>query len=588
MFGWLYQPENAMLPELSPKLGLVVCNPFGFEAICARRSLKTIAEAAAARGIAALYFDYFGCGDSEGDDAGADQMADWIDSIHHAITALKAASGVMRVCLLGLRLGSTLSALAALSREDIAGLIAIAPVVRGRSYLRELRILSATGAVPLTPSTDTAVALESGGFVMTRATCDALDTLDLCELKEMPAPKILVVERDNHPGLDGWPEALQRVGAAVEVQGWPGFSAMTDDPSWAKAPMTMIEGILETLGLWSADSMHSQLSNNSRDDVINTEAIITSSIGDLRVNERVVRIGGSGGMFGVISVPCSPPTLSEKQYPWVLMFNPGAVHHAGPNRLWVRLARRWAAAGFAVLRFDLSGLGDSPPRQGAKENVIYSPHAIQDVTKAIEFLRSDFSAQQLHLVGLCSGGYHVFKAALSGNAVASATMINFFWARGVVRDDVLTDYSRILMVNRYVRGIFSLAPWLRLLRGQLDLRTILLAVVQHLCSLAEHRLREWARATGIPLQEDLATELRRAVDRGTRLHFVFSEFDPAYEMLLRQAGGTVRRLKSQGSLTLAILPNADHTITQYAARERLVAHLDQNILGDNRIVALGC
>lgn len=580
LFGHLFRPAN---PPLL-RLGLVVCSPFGFEAVCARRSLKALAETAAAAGFPALQFDYAGCGDSEGDDLGAGQMEDWIRSIHEAIDGLKSAGGVSLVCIAGLRLGSALASLAASSRDDIAGLVAIAPVVRGQAYLRELRVIGATGAVPQSQSCDGRIALESAGFAMSRETCDALEKLDLRQLGRSPAPRALLIERDNLPGLDGWPEALRNAGAQVDAHSWPGFLAMTDDPKWAKVPTAMFDGILSALIRWRSEA--GTRSPDPAPGVFSAASNVSSGVAGCSVNERIVRIGGDNGLFGIVTTPHATDDRGKEPPPGMLMFNPGAVHHVGPNRLWVRLARRWASAGFTVLRVDLSGLGDSPPRPGAEESVIYSESALQDIAESLDFLKRELGAGSCHLLGLCSGGYHAFKAAISGDPVASATMINFFWARGTVRDDALTDYSRLLMVNRYRRGIFSLTPWSRLLRGQLDLPTILLAIAHHLRSLVEHRLREWARMLGWRLQQDLATELRLAVERGTRLHFFFSEHDPAYEMLVRQAGSTVRRLHSQGSLTLDVLTDADHTFTPYAARERLVALLEQSIIqGDSKAFA---
>src|SRR5579862_9097664 len=61
LFGWLHWPHETRGADL----GLVICKPFGYEAICAHRSLKTFADAAAATGIPALRFDYTGTGNSQ-------------------------------------------------------------------------------------------------------------------------------------------------------------------------------------------------------------------------------------------------------------------------------------------------------------------------------------------------------------------------------------------------------------------------------------------------------------------------------------------------------------------------------------------
>jgi hypothetical protein len=48
----------------SHSVGVVVCKPFGYEALCAHGSVLEFAETAAALGVPALRFDYLCTGDS--------------------------------------------------------------------------------------------------------------------------------------------------------------------------------------------------------------------------------------------------------------------------------------------------------------------------------------------------------------------------------------------------------------------------------------------------------------------------------------------------------------------------------------------
>ena len=63
LFGWLHGHAG-----VSRGTGLVLCNPFGYESLCAHRTLRRLAETASAAGIPTLRFDYDGCGDSAGSD----------------------------------------------------------------------------------------------------------------------------------------------------------------------------------------------------------------------------------------------------------------------------------------------------------------------------------------------------------------------------------------------------------------------------------------------------------------------------------------------------------------------------------------
>src|ERR1700728_1214470 len=108
LFGWLHLSPDS---HADRSLGLVICNPFGYEATCAHRSIRAFAETAANLGIPALRFDYLGTGDSEEIEPQADQIEVWLRDIIAAITELQRSTGVERVCLLGIRLGALLATL---------------------------------------------------------------------------------------------------------------------------------------------------------------------------------------------------------------------------------------------------------------------------------------------------------------------------------------------------------------------------------------------------------------------------------------------------------------------------------------------
>src|ERR1700722_14621554 len=107
LFGWHHGPAAGK----SANIGLVVCKPFGYEAICAHRSVRAFAEAAAALGVPTLRFDYAGTGDSSEIDAEADQVATWTQDVIAAVAELQRCTGVQRVYVLGFRLGALFAVL---------------------------------------------------------------------------------------------------------------------------------------------------------------------------------------------------------------------------------------------------------------------------------------------------------------------------------------------------------------------------------------------------------------------------------------------------------------------------------------------
>ncbi len=135
----------------------------------------------------------------------------------------------------------------------------------------------------------------------------------------------------------------------------------------------------------------------------------TVSQGRHGVVENLVSLGPKG-LFGVTTTPSEMNSSSE--VPWAIFLNSGIDSHVGPCRLWVRLARQWAAMGIPSIRFDLGGLGDSPSEDETPGSVIRAAGAfdeIEDVATAV----SPNRPSNVLLIGLCSGGYQALDSALS-------------------------------------------------------------------------------------------------------------------------------------------------------------------------------
>lgn len=567
LFGWMHSPE----PAHALGLGMLICNPFGFEEVCAHRSVGRLAQSAAEAGVATLRFDYAGCGNSSGEEFDPDTLARWIASIHLAMDTLKQHSGVQNVVLLGVRLGATLAALAAMARSDVYGVIAIAPIVQGRLYLRELRILAETASGGTSSAPRSTVGLESAGFLLTQEATESIGALDLRKMPGAPAPRVLIVERDDLPSQPHWADALNAQGCSVRAARWAGYRAMMADPQSAVEPAEIIAGVAATLQEWGdglgIPNCSANLVHASKSMVL--EAFATDSFLETAVQIKV----GGGRLFGIVSAPSCGGTEGRG----VLLVNSGSVHSIGPNRLWVRLARSWAARGMTVLRLDLSGIGDSPAREGSLENVVYSAEADDDIATAIRYMQDQWHVEQCHLLGLCSGAFHGFKAAVHGAPLVSTVLINplaFFWELGKPLHAEIKDYEVVAQAANYRRQLFSLAAWRKLVSGQLDLRYLLAFAGRKLGALVRPRVESIAYFLGVPLKEDLARELLEASTSGIQ-HFVFAEGEPGYQLLRSQGKRSLDRLLAEGRITVDFITDADHTFTRLEARDRLIKVLDR-------------
>src|SRR5262249_10083125 len=151
-------------------------------------------------------------------------------------------ASVERVALLGVRLGALLATLAALERNDIDALIAVAPVVAGKPYLRELRALQMQiGLRDPPPGTPVEEGVqEASGFVLTAENGTAVGKADLTRLEKPPAPSVLLLERDDLPGPDEWADRLAAQGVTVDRYRLPGYVEMMLNPEHAQVPEAMV------------------------------------------------------------------------------------------------------------------------------------------------------------------------------------------------------------------------------------------------------------------------------------------------------------------------------------------------------------
>ncbi|HUR39650.1 MAG TPA: alpha/beta fold hydrolase, partial [Verrucomicrobiae bacterium] len=410
-------------PEAEPRdLVAVVCGPIGSEYTRSHRSLRHLADRLAQGGIPALRFDYHGTGNSPGTDLDPGRVDAWLANIRAACEHAKRLSGRARVCLIGLRLGGTLAAVA--SREiDPALLVLWNAPAKGRPYLRELQAVAALAA----RSANSDGTLEAAGGVLTAETLEHLRALDLTAAPPR-AGRVLLVSRDDMAADASLEAPLNAAGIEFDTMALPGWNGMMADHQFTVVPDEALTRIVE----WAQNGCQTPAPVRAAEMAISESATVSDT--SLPVVERVCRFGADAHLFGILS-----RTSDDADKPAVLIFNGGAVHHVGPNRVYVTLARHLASMGFACLRFDLEGIGDSVLRKPGRENHPYPEHAIADARAAMDFLRERYGYRRFIAMGLCSGAHTAFHTALAleDDSIEELVLINpfaFYWKEGMSLD----------------------------------------------------------------------------------------------------------------------------------------------------------
>lgn len=168
------------------------------------------------------------------------------------------------------------------------------------------------------------------------------------------------------------------------------------------------------------------------------------------VQEQAITFACCGeSLVGVVSMPAQEPTLG------IVIVVGGPQYRGGSHRHFVQLARRAAAAGYAVLRFDCRGMGDSTGHAPGFE------HAGPDIDAAIRALRGAApTVQQVVLWGLCDGA-SASLLYLDENAdapVAGLCLLNP-WARSEA------TLAQVHVKHYYTQRLREKAFWIKLLRG---------------------------------------------------------------------------------------------------------------------------
>lgn len=118
---------------------VLLCAPFGHEAIRSHRLHRVLADRLAADGIAVLRFDYHATGDSPGEDEEGD-LAGWQQDVLAADAELRRRQPGADVTWCGARLGAALVLRAAAATPvPPRRLLLWDPVLDGRAYLDRLR-----------------------------------------------------------------------------------------------------------------------------------------------------------------------------------------------------------------------------------------------------------------------------------------------------------------------------------------------------------------------------------------------------------------------------------------------------------------
>jgi alpha-beta hydrolase superfamily lysophospholipase len=555
-FGGFY---HAGCIDRQGRKAVLLLAPIGYEELCTRATWRALAENIAAAGHACLRFDYPGTADAidlVGDPEG---ISDWFVAARRCIAFLREYNPGIELVLVGQGFGASLVAQLGTESPDVAATVLMAPVVKGRAYLRELqawsRMLTDRMGIGPDPSDN---GYSVAGIPLASSRAAAIKTIDLTRTTEPLAARVLLVERSQMSRDSSIGNHLKTLGADVSSIDYEGYEKILQNPSLAGPQL----GTLTRIVSWIDNLGHSPIAGaNCSAKVLEPARPIAGP----HYEELPVRFGPDERLFGVL---CQP--LGRRPLSIAVLANSGRDYHIGWGRAAVEQARALAKQGIASFRFDAGGIGDSPASASAPAEVLYSDEQIADLRHAIDYVEK-LDAGPIALVGRCSGAYAAFQVAVQDARVRNVVVINimrFVWdPRETVAEAVLSAHRTI---NGSVAMLFSKRSRRRLLSGNLRIKAAVIFVLKRLIrgiSLRPSQIP--AGGPGQKLYSEGHHRFQILESRGVRLAMLFSEGDHALGEFRTYMGRKGARLRRYPKASVSIIPNADHNFTHLGARARL-------------------
>src|SRR5437762_6202811 len=282
------------------------------------------------------------------------------------------------------------------------------------------------------------------------------------------------------------------------------------------------------------------------------------------MREEAVLFGEFRSLVGIVTEPTTQhPHLARQA---VILLNPGIVHRVGPGRIYVKIARALAKMGFVILRFDLSGIGDSAVRH---DTLPFEKGAVSDARQAMDVLQSEKGIDQFILLGGCSGAVISLETACQDPRVIGAILINFPVNQ---EEEETADQLSRKAAHYYLNfAFFNLKSWRKLLTGRANYQKLLGTVRFHVKHF-------WlSRKSVSDRDNELATKVRILAERGIGLSFLYSDSDIALRDLREALGNELTHLAALGKVVLKAIPRADHTFSSLYDQERLLQLIPEQI-----------
>jgi uncharacterized protein len=263
--------------------------------------------------------------------------------------------------------------------------------------------------------------------------------------------------------------------------------------------------------------------------------------------EEVIPFASEGSqLWGILSRPSRDAARSSTA---VVIVVGGPQYRVGSHRQFVLLARTLARHGFPTLRFDYRGMGDSDGATRTFEG------AGPDLRAALDAMCAACpESRRIVVWGLCDGGSAALMFATNDARVAGIVAVNPW-----VRSELSLAAARVKYY--YASRLMQAEFWAKLLRGGLDLRKSIGALVANLKGARSLHRNKPAQRTDKTFQTLMA---RGLASFNGRLLLILSGNDLTAKEFVQYTDSAAewRGLLAARAVSRVDIPDADHTFSR--------------------------
>ncbi len=523
--------------------GVLLVPPFGIEHAGSDRFLRMFADYGGRLGHVVLTIEPVGTGDSTDLPEHVDLVSGYLEAIDAGVRIL--AELGTSVVVVSMRFGALALATALTEpglRQLVDAAVLIEPILRGRTYRRELLLLGASTSAGL-PDGWAAPA----GSILRPADLDAISALDITAVPA-GADNILIVQGPLTPFPSGtlgqWSE-----GASIETLDVPFGELVIEDPELGRVMPQLIAGI----GDWIDRLPPPRPAQPSVGVALPTGFDVAGP----SWREKAVALSMADGevLHGIRTSPQQTPRAG------LVLLSTGTNPRFGPARLHTVLARRLAEHGVATLRMERRGGGVDGRWLDA-----YDPVHIDDA-RTIDAAASELlDTPKTAMAGLCSGAWAAWHAMLGGLHATDVVLLNQI-IFGEDSWDRSAGSPAIALQTRHSLG--DPERWRAILRGEVQVARSARNLLRYAALSA--RSRFGAGFSG--LHEDLGTINERKV----RVHFLFDSHEPGLVYVRMHGSTRLRELINEGRITLSTVHGAGHVFSPPASVDWLCDAIVQRL-----------